>query len=392
MKHARINFLAPNLRFFFTQLTILAAFSLVIFFLFPAGGSMQSKPDGNARVEVTGSGVFTQDSNPKIACSTGLLNGNEIFTMNPDGSNLTNITNSPMVGDDQPSWSPDGNKIAFVNFSGGNFDIYTMNVDGSDQTRLTTYSGNDEIPSWSPDGTKIIFNSNRTGGGDVYVMNSDGTYQTRLTTDLNSDAAAKFSPDGTKIVFESNRDGDYEIYMMNSDGTNQTKLTNNTVFDGIPVFSPDGTKIAFHSGRNGGFDIFVMNSDGSNQIDVSNTGTDWLASWSADGTKIVFASTRDTSNGEIYMMNADGSNPTRLTNNSVSDYFPAWQHLSGNITVSPAGNVSVSFVDVSQSGYTVATPLAADQLPVFPIGHTQAAGTTAYDIHTSAQFTGNVKV
>ena len=343
---------------------------------------------------VCGSGAVFTNSNPngKIAFSGWRAINNEIVSMNADGSNQTNLTGN-IAGDDQPSWSPDGSKIAFVSFRNNNFDVFTMNADGSNQTRLTIDASDDQTPNWSPDGTKIVFNSKRTGGGDIYVMSADGSNQTRLTTDINSDTTPKFSPDGTKIVFGTNRNGNYEVYLMNADGTGSMRLTNNAAFDGVPAFSPDGSKIAFHSTRTGVSQIFVMNADGTNQVNISNNSADdGLAAWSSDGTKIVFDSSRDSGNGEIYTMNADGSNPTRLTNNFVSDYFSAWQTSTGIVSVTPASNINLTFANAITPGNTVATALAADQLPILPIGYTPLAGTFAYDVRTSAVYTGNINV
>jgi len=265
-------------------------------------------------------------ANGKIAFASYRTGNYEIFTMNADGSNQTNVSNNG-ADDYEPAWSPDGSKIAFTSNRNSNRDIYVMNADGSNQQRLTTDANNDYVSSWSPDGTKIVFYSDRTGGGDIYVMNAAGSNQTRLTTSTAQDFAPKFSPDGSKIVFQSIRDGNYEIYVMNADGSNQTRLTNNSAYDEYPAFSPDGSKIVFDSGRTGNYEIFVMNADGSNQVNLSNNpANDYYPAWSPDGTTIIFRTTGD-GNGEIYSMNTDGSNQTRLTINSTSDDHPSWQPI-----------------------------------------------------------------
>ena len=73
-------------------------------------------------------------------------------------------------------------KIVFGSVrNGDDHDIYVMDLDGSNQTRLTSHPAYDDQPKWSPDGNKIVFMSDRSGNFDVYSMNADGTNQTRLT-------------------------------------------------------------------------------------------------------------------------------------------------------------------------------------------------------------------
>lgn len=131
-----------------------------------------------------------------------------IYMMNANGSGLTRVTDSSeFTFDDEPAWSPDGTRIAFVSNPLGHDEIYVMNGDGTEQTRLTASPGANEPPtwsadatwyhsidsvSWSPDGTRIAFvvsslldlPDGRMFPGyrtSVWVINADGTGQTNLT-------------------------------------------------------------------------------------------------------------------------------------------------------------------------------------------------------------------
>jgi Tol biopolymer transport system component len=87
-----------------------------------------------------------------------------------------------------PTWSPDGDWIAFQSYRDGNPEIYKMTAGGLSKTRLTTSSEWDWGPSWSPDGTQIVFVSSRDGDPEIYRMNADGSFQTRLTNDSDLDS------------------------------------------------------------------------------------------------------------------------------------------------------------------------------------------------------------
>ena len=171
-------------------------------------------------------------------------------------------------------------------------EIYVMNADGTAQTRVTISPKSDDWnPSWSPDGSRIAFVSKRNGISEIYVINADGSEPMRLTFNKSRDWDSTWSPDGSKIAFASRRDADFEIYVMNADGSEPTRLTHNNVPDWNPTWSPDGSKIAFASERDGNSEIYAMNADGTNQINLTQSkSVDTRPSWSPDGSKIAFAS------------------------------------------------------------------------------------------------------
>ena len=210
-----------------------------------------------------------------VTADSGSLN---IYVMDANGSNQIQLTTELRV-DTEPAWDPSGEHIAFssgrdsyVNIDDrmayelvSEFEIYVMNADGSEQTNLTNSPGWDTAPAWSPDGNQIAFQSNRDGYPETYVMNADGSNQTNLTNHRGDDAAPAWSPDGSKIVFHSDRAGDFNLFAMNTDGSDLFQLTDNPDWDIEAAWSPDGKRIAFYSGRDGNFEVYVMNADGSCQ-------------------------------------------------------------------------------------------------------------------------------
>jgi Tol biopolymer transport system component len=282
------------------------------------------------------------------------LTGANIFVMNGDGSAVTPLTRLTVVGAfgpafcDNPSWAPDGSKIAYMsnraldgtNAINGNgiTNVWVMNADGSASTPLTQLvtitSGPLFVlgsPQWSPDNTKIVFVSDRSLDGsntgnpvsnNVWVINADGTGLTPLTTLTAIPFASElltpvWSPSGSKIAFASARalDGSNapntnnvsNIWVMNADGSNASPLTKLINAGSVnPVWSPDGTKIAFASSRaldgsdanntNGTPNIWVINVDGSGGAPLTRLTANGVGSgspqWSPDGTKIVFVSQR----------------------------------------------------------------------------------------------------
>lgn len=266
-----------------------------------------------------------------VSDATGNL---DIFKMNIANGNLVALTNGPR-DDNSPTWSPNGNQIAFDSNPDGNV-IFVMNADGSDPKSLTDYS-EDSYPVWSPDGQKIAFVSQRDGNAEVYVMNADGTGQTRLTDNAAWDADPTWSPDSKDIAFVSNRDGGdgFQVYVIHANGEGETRFPNNRpigTWNSFPNWSHDGAHIVFQSRDNPSslFQIYVMSTHvEDNPVQLTSAGENGGAKWSPDDRLIAFTTNRD-GNYEIYIMNADGRDQTRLTNNPADDISPAWQPGGGN--------------------------------------------------------------
>ncbi len=228
-----------------------------------------------------------------------VVSGNyDIWSMNPDGSDRRNITNS---AEDEwnPSWSPDGSRLAFVSDRAeGNWDIYVINVDGSGLMRLTDHPARDSEPAWSPDGSTIAFVSRRDGHSEIYAMNADGSNQRNLSNHPNGDEAPAWSPDGRRIAFQSTRvDGwlNSDIFIMAADGTQQTNITNHPAPEEDPSWSPDGSMIAFvaTSGANAwNMDLFVRNlatEEENKLVDSGENGAIHSPVFSPDGTAMAMA-------------------------------------------------------------------------------------------------------
>lgn len=207
----------------------------------------------------------------------------DIFTANPDGTNLKQLTNTP--GYDAETTINRNGKLVFTSKRDGDLDIYTMDADGKNVKRLTSELGYDGGPFWSYDGKQIVFRAYhpqtdkekadytsllkqdliRPTVLDIWVMNADGSNKRQVTHLNKASFAPYFFPDGKRIIFSSNqadpKGRDFDLYLINVDGTGLERITYNNTFDGFPMFSPDGKKLVFASNRNsakqGDTNIFI---------------------------------------------------------------------------------------------------------------------------------------
>ena len=228
----------------------------------------------------------------RVAFQSFSNNNWDIFYTRGDGdiNQLRQVTNH-INSDVQPNFNTDASRIVFSSNRNGAYQLFAVNPDGSNLVQLTaTQSANDLNPAWSPNGSKIVFQSNRTGQSEIYVMNANGSGQTRLTFSGEYNGMPTWSPTGNKIAFISYRNGGYRAWVMNADGSGQTQLSAQP-YSADPAWSPDGTRIAYDADSNtdGYAELWLMNSDGTGQqMRYSPYGgkSAWVRSWSPDSTQI----------------------------------------------------------------------------------------------------------
>lgn len=151
-----------------------------------------------------------------------------------------------------PSWSPDGERIAFVSNRSGNFELFTMNADGSDLRQLTDTPEDETTPEWSPDGTKIVFISVKTLDSGhqekrlKIIVSSDDNVQ--VPTHISGNVSnPDWSPDGRYLLFEQvdevendgyvTRDTNYYFWDEPTDSLIMLDL-NDSRFDDIYLLDP----------------------------------------------------------------------------------------------------------------------------------------------------------
>jgi Tol biopolymer transport system component/tRNA A-37 threonylcarbamoyl transferase component Bud32 len=212
------------------------------------------------------------------------------------------LTDEPGV-ESRPSLSPDGKSFVYVSAAAGNSDIYLRRVGGRNPVNLTADSAVDDLqPAYSPDGEKIAFRSEREGGG-IFVMDSTGESVRRLS-DYGYTPA--WSRDAKQIVVSTNT-FIYPTDMAGAGGKLRaidvgTGASRDVTTEGSaqsPRWSPHGTRIAYWGLRrqSGQRDVWTARADGSEAasggVEVTNDpALDWAPAWSADGTKLYFASDR----------------------------------------------------------------------------------------------------
>jgi Tol biopolymer transport system component len=299
--------------------------------------------------------------NGRILFESFRAGGNErdIWTISPKGGNPTNLTAGSPAFDGNASWRPDGRKIVFTSdratpgnptppgSTGPDFEVFVMNADGSNPTQITYNDLDDDGAAWSPDGSLLVVQRDfdPVRGQSAYellTMKANGTRERNITTSPGvNEIDPEWSPDGDRIAFVSNRDTDDEVYTMKADGSRVRQLTfNGGSFDGEPNWSPDGRRIAFTSDRDATeatpfqVEIYTMRADGGDQTRLTfHDLSDFRPAWSPDGRTIAFTSFRDATlpdhgdNAEIYTVRADGRQLTNLTQNPAFDGAPDWQPL-----------------------------------------------------------------
>jgi len=187
-----------------------------------------------------------------------------------------------------PSVSPVGNRLVFSRNLQDN-DIWRYRVGGAAEPLIVS-SLNEDNPQFSPDGNRIAFESNRAGEAEeIWVAQADGSKPVQMTSNLGRhQGSPRWSPDGRWIAFDSQgEDGLRHIYAMDASGGRPRRISQEASGEAVPSWSHDGKWIYFRSDRTGRDQIWRMPLAGGTSEQVTKEGG-WTAHESADGTTLFY--------------------------------------------------------------------------------------------------------
>lgn len=215
-----------------------------------------------------------------------------IWAMPVSGGKAVALTDA--LGDcRQPTWSADGNQIAFQSYRDGNFHIWMVNKNGTDLKQITNGVYHDREPSWSSDGKSIVFSSDRSGNYDIWKIDLASKKLTQITKDPGNDYFPAYASDGLKLAYVSERNTAAGIYIIENGG--EPKLfvhSKEKLFS--PAWHPAGNQISFNS--------LVP---GKSQLEFVKTGGgDWQTL--SDSTEEVFPFKVSWLSETEYLYTADG--------------------------------------------------------------------------------------
>jgi TolB protein len=297
---------------------------------------------------------------------TGAQENAEMFSMSPRGGRPHRLTAGPGAAFN-PDYSPNGSRLAFERRYGDDPTrkpdaIFTVKSGGGRAAKIsrgcTGQCLGDDGPSWSPDGRQILFTrafgpivKDNAAELDLMVMNRDGSGQRlirrfgRIVDGLEpgAEGKAEFSPDGRQIavtLITQNADprrSDSAVYLMNADGSDLRPITPAKLHGGNADWSPNGKLLVFHSNNYhfaGRSEIWVVkpNGKGRRRLRRLHIGRDYQPVWSPNGRQIAFGHDGPSVHHgvpvgqNLYTMRSNGSHAHAITDplDKPDELTPDW--------------------------------------------------------------------
>jgi Tol biopolymer transport system component len=282
-----------------------------------------------APVETTPAALVTGQ---RIAFTSTRNGGYDIYKMAPSGQSLVRLTSSK-DWEFSPGWSRGNGRIAFTRerHNGVNpvrYDIYVTNADGSNgHWAMPLASGYDVTdPDWSPDGSQLVVTVSVSGIWYIgYINLADGRLGLYTT---NYKLVPGRYPSYTKAgqIIYTGPTGS-TVDRINADGSNHKTLLTSAAGASEPALSPDGKKLLYERVVDTfNLEIYVKDLvSGTTKRLTNNPASDAQGTWSPDGSRIAFTSTR-SGQQQIWTMDANGGTLTRITHTATAERDPAWTH------------------------------------------------------------------
>jgi len=248
----------------------------------------------------------------------------QLVVADADGENQRLILQSrfPLMS---PSWSPDGQWLAYVSFESKRSAVYVQLVRTGERRQVSARAGINGAPAWSPDGKKLALTLGGSNGNpDIYVLDLASQSLTRITDDPAIDTEPAWTPDGRSLYFTSDRAGGPQIYRIGvSPGDRPKRITFGGNYNARPRVSADSTQLAMVTLDNGNYRIAVQDLASGTVRVLSRGHLDESPSFAPNGATIMYAE-REGGRGSLATVSVDGLTGLRLKAEQGEVREPAW--------------------------------------------------------------------
>jgi TolB protein len=248
----------------------------------------------------------------------------QLIVADADGENQRLVLESryPLMS---PSWSPDGQWLAYVSFENKKSAIYVQFVKSGERRQVSARAGINGAPVWSPDGKKLALTLGGSGGNpDIYVLELQTQNLTRITDDPAIDTEAAWAPDGKSLYFTSDRAGGPQIYKIGvNPGDRPKRVTFSGNYNARPRLSADGNQLAMVTLDGGNYRVAVQDLSSGTVRVLSKGHLDESPSFAPNGSTLIY-SEREGNRGILATVSVDGLTGLRLKSEQGEVREPSW--------------------------------------------------------------------
>lgn len=248
----------------------------------------------------------------------------QLVVADADGENQHLVLESrfPLMS---PSWSPDGQWLAYVSFENKRSSVYVQLVRTGERRQVSARAGINGAPVWSPDGRKIALTLGGSGGNpDIFILELATQGLTRITDDPAIDTEAAWAPDGRSLYFTSDRAGSPQIYRIGiQSGDRPKRITFGGNYNARPRVSADGTQLAMVTMDGGGYRIAVQDLASGTVRVLSHGHSDESPSFAPNGATLIY-SEREGNRAGLATVSVDGLTGLRLKAEQGEVREPVW--------------------------------------------------------------------